>query len=201
MVTLDPRSNTAALSPASAVASDCRTSPALSPQWTRRAEATTSTGSPARSVPARSHMSHSSARDRQHVLDGLRNGSPSSGRHRDVPVHASSSPRPTRPIAGRVEARSAETRTTGTSSPGTRTRTSAPDLQLDQVEQLRVVTASACSSPPQVRHAYPRASSTCSRVCGIAPSSAETTRIARPPVPRRDHVLHEVGVAGMSKWA
>ena len=68
----------------------------------------------------------------------------------------------------------------GMSSPGNSyLRQQLPHLQLHQLQQLRVVhhvhlfrNTTMCGTSTC------RASSTCSRVCGIGPSAADTTRIA-----------------------
>ena len=54
------------------------------------------------------------------------------------------------------------------------------DFELDELEDLLVVDHVApCSTPPRsTAHPTWRANSTCSRVCGIGPSVAATTRIA-----------------------
>ena len=133
---------------------------------------------------------------------GIRNGSPSSAvGHRHVAVdrveQVHDGLRPPRVALERPQR--ADTRTTGTSSPGKPYSVSRlADLQLDQVEQLRVVgRVGLVERHHQVRHADPLGEQHV--LAGLRHRTVlrrddedRAVHLRRP----RDHVLHVVGVPG-----
>ena len=75
----------------------------------------------------------------------------------------------------------ADTRTTGVSSPGNSySFRQLPHLELDELQDLLVIDHVATCSTRRQCDGTPtwRANNTCSRVCGIGPSVAATTKIA-----------------------
>jgi hypothetical protein len=77
-----------------------------------------------------------------------------------------------------ASAASPETRTTGTSSPGTRSGQQLADLELDELRDLLVGRVGLVERDDDVRHPHLPGEHDVLRVCGITPSSAETTRTA-----------------------